>query len=135
LSQRPAADPQIWQRISRPPAEDFIPFALRGAPPQRAEAVKGLRLGPEDDAATVRAAEIDRSYYALQAFADRAYRRPISHEEMYRLMRFVETALAEGEGADVGLKLAYKVVLVSPHFLFQKWSLIPGRPVRSLTAS
>ncbi len=114
-----AADPLLWQRLSRPPVEDYIPFVLRGVPPQRDPAVKGLRLEAIDDQATAKAMEIDRAYYALQAFADRAYRRPITHEEMYRLMRFVEAASAEGEGVDAGLKLAYKAVLISPYFLFK----------------
>src|SRR5262249_22459336 len=82
-----AADPVLWQRITRPPAEDYIPFVLRGSPPERAGAIKDLRLEAADDEAAARALEIDRAYYALQAFADRAFRRPTSHQEVYRLMR------------------------------------------------
>jgi hypothetical protein len=114
-----ADDPQLWRRLSTPPGEDYIPFILRGAPPRRNDAVKALRQGPADERTALRAAEIDRTYAALQAFADRAYRRPITHAEMYRLMRFVETALNDGEQADAGLKLAMKAALVSPHFLFR----------------
>jgi len=113
-----AADTGIWTRMASPPAEDYIPFVLRGAPPQRAGAVKGNREDADEQAAA-RAAEIDRVYGALQAFADRAYRRPISHAEMYRLMRFVETSMNNGEGVDAGFKLALKAILVSPHFLFK----------------
>jgi hypothetical protein len=107
-------DPVVWKRIAAPPAEDYIPFVLRGDPPQRADAVKGMRVvsGPDS-------AEIDRTYYALQSFADRAYRRPVTHVEMYRLMRFVEAALNNGEVADAGLQLAMMAILVSPHFLFK----------------
>jgi hypothetical protein len=112
------ANPSIWKRITTPPEQDYIPFVLRGMPPQRADAVKGLRETPDPEAAT-RAAEIDRAYYALQAFADRAYRRPITHAEMYRLMRFVDMSINRGEGPDEGLKLALKAILVSPHFLFK----------------
>jgi hypothetical protein len=109
-----ARDPVAWKRIANPPAEDYIPFVLRGAPPQRAGAVKGTRVESDDGAA-----EIDRTYYALQAFADRAYRRPVTHSEMYRLMRFVEAALTNKEGAEAGFQLALKAVLISPHFLFK----------------
>jgi mono/diheme cytochrome c family protein len=109
-----AHDPVAWQRIANPPAEDYIPFVLRGDPPERSPAVKDARVETDD-----RASEIDRTYYALQAFADRAYRRPITHSEMYRLMRFVEAALNNGEGAKAGFQLALKAVLVSPHFLFK----------------
>ena len=115
-----SADLALWAGLRTPPAEDFVPYALRGDPPSRGEAAKAGKSQPPDDA---RAAEIDRCYYALQAFADRAYRRPASHREMYRLMRFVESALERGEPADAGLKLAFTVVLVSPHFLFR---LEPG---------
>jgi hypothetical protein len=121
-----ANDPQLWRRLSTPPAEDYIPFVLRGTPPQRNAAVKAQLQAPADELTAFRAAEIDRTYAALQAFADRAYRRPITHAEMHRLMRFVEEALNDGEKADAGLKLALKAVLVSPHFLFR----VEGNPDR-----
>ena len=110
------ADRAVWERLRTPPATDPVPYAIRGAPPVRGEAVKGTDGTSADDD---RAAEIDRTYYALQAFADRAYRRPVTHREMYRLMRFVETALDRGEPADVGLRQALLAVLASPHFLFR----------------
>jgi mono/diheme cytochrome c family protein len=114
-----AADPELWRRLRAAQGVDFMPFVLRGPFPQRGDAVKALRHELPDEAARVRAAEIDRVSAALQAFADRAYRRPITHAEMQRLMRFVETALNDGEGADAGLKMALKAVLISPHFLFR----------------
>jgi hypothetical protein len=114
-----AKNPTVWQRLTHPPLEDFIPFVLRGSPPLRADAVKGQRFEPADDAAIAHTAEIDRTIYALQAFADRAFRRPVTHVEMGRLMRFVETALANGDGVGAGFKLALTAVLVSPHFLFR----------------
>jgi Protein of unknown function (DUF1592)/Protein of unknown function (DUF1588)/Protein of unknown function (DUF1585)/Protein of unknown function (DUF1587)/Protein of unknown function (DUF1595) len=113
------SDPQLWRRLSTPPVEDYMPFVLRGAPAQKNDAIKGLPQELADERAALRAAEIDRTYGALQAFADRAYRRPVTHAEMYRLMRFVEAALNNGAKADLGLKLALKAVLVSPHFLFR----------------
>ena len=116
--ERAAAHSDIWNRLRTPPAEDDIPYVLRGTPPQRENAIKGARVAMEErDAA--RTVEIGRIYSALQAFADRAYRRPIAHSEMIRLMRFVETAINRGEGAETGFKLALKAVLVSPHFLFK----------------
>src|SRR5262249_7938445 len=71
-----------------------------------------------------------------QAFTDRAYRRPVAHAEMGRLMRFVEDAVNGGEGTDAGLKLALKAVLASPHFLFKLESDPPTAdpgPDRGLT--
>ncbi len=118
-----AADANLWHRLRTPPVEDHVPYVLRGAPPQRDNAVKGNRVETN-----VHAAEIDRAYFALQAFADRAYRRPITHSEMARLMRFVEAALNNGEAADAGLKLAFKAILVSPHFLFRVEPDLPPGP-------
>jgi hypothetical protein len=114
-----ANDPALWRRLSTAPREDYIPFILRGAPAVRNDAVKAMYQEPADEQTAFRAAEIDRTYAALQAFADRAYRRPITHAEMYRLMRFVEAVMNDGESADAGLKLALKAVLVSAHFLFR----------------
>ena len=113
------AQPSLWRKLTTPPVSDFIPYKLRGAPPERNVAVKGVRFDANDEQARARAKEIDRAYYAIQAFADRAYRRPITHEEMYRLMQFVDQALASGEGVDAGLARAFKAILVSPHFLFR----------------
>jgi hypothetical protein len=114
-----AADQNLWRRISQPPSEEYIPFTLRGKPAERDLAVKGFRAAPADPAAAARAAEFDRAYFALQAFADRAYRRPVTHAEMTRLMRFVDDAVNHGDSTDAGLKTALKAVLVSPHFLFK----------------
>lgn len=119
------ADAELWRKLATPPLQDFIPFVSRGVPPERADAVKGLLNVADDPESQARAREIDRSYYALQAFADRSYRRPITHQEMFRLMQFVDQALAAGEGADTGLARAFKAVLVSPHFLFR---MELGRP-------
>jgi hypothetical protein len=113
------ANPALWSKISRPPIQDFVPFVLRGAPPERADAIKGIQTAVESPDSRRRAQEIDRAYYALQAFADRAYRRPITHQEMFRLMRFVDQALSSGEPVDEGLARALKSVLVSPHFLLR----------------
>ena len=112
-----ASNTDVWFRLTHGPTEDFIPFALRGAPPLRSDAVKNQRV--EAAESSREAAEIERYFYALRAFADRAFRRPCTHAEMARLMRFVETAVANGEGAEAGFKLAFTAVLVSPHFLFR----------------
>jgi hypothetical protein len=107
-----AADPVIWRRLTESPADDFVPFVLRGSPPLRDPAEKGTDPVVGD-------VEFDRAYFALRAIADQAYRRPVTHVEMTRLMKFVETAAADGDGIDAGLRRAMKTVLVSPHFLFK----------------
>jgi hypothetical protein len=63
--------------------------------------------------------ERQRAYPVLMAFADRAFRRPATHDEVNRLLRFVEEALRTGEGPEHGLRLAVQAVLCSPQFLFR----------------
>jgi hypothetical protein len=80
---------------------------------------KNLRLSPADLVpADPAQQELDRAGSILLAFADRAYRRPISYDELNRLLRFVESSQKLGEGIDTGLKLALQAILSSPHFLF-----------------
>ncbi|MBI3694515.1 MAG: DUF1592 domain-containing protein, partial [Acidobacteria bacterium] len=51
--------------------------------------------------------------------ARRAYRRPVTVEEVDRLARFVELAQQEGDSFEQGIRVALQAVLVSPHFLFR----------------
>lgn len=55
----------------------------------------------------------------LRTFADRAWRRPITEDELKRLVRFVELAEKNGDKVDAGIRTAMQAVLVSPHFLFR----------------
>ncbi len=54
----------------------------------------------------------------LSALARRAYRRPVTAEEVAALNGFVSRATADGRSVEQGLALALQAVLVSPHFLF-----------------
>ncbi len=65
--------------------------------------------------------------YNLRQFATRAYRRPVGDEEVKRLLRLVRLALEQGDGPEVGAKLAFQAVLVSPHFLFRVERDPPGK--------
>jgi hypothetical protein len=55
----------------------------------------------------------------LKAFTYRAWRRPITDQELQRLMAVVEVALSNGDGYEQGLTLALRSVLLSPHFVFR----------------
>ncbi|WP_244227709.1 DUF1592 domain-containing protein [Corallococcus aberystwythensis] len=55
----------------------------------------------------------------LKTFARRAWRRPVTSEEVERLVAFVALARQQGDAPEVGVKLALRSVLVSPHFLFR----------------
>ncbi len=71
----------------------------------------------------------------LRRLATRAYRRPISNQELARLLKLVATARAQGDGFEGGIQLALQAILVSPHFLFRV-ELDPEsnvmRPIRAL---
>jgi hypothetical protein len=72
--------------------------------------------------------ERQRAYPILMAFADRAFRRPATHDEVNRLLRFVEDALRNGEGPEHGIRVAFQAILCSPQFLFRIESAdTPGR--------
>jgi mono/diheme cytochrome c family protein len=55
----------------------------------------------------------------LETLARRAYRRPVTREEVDRLGQFIRVAFQNGQDFDQGLQLAIKAMLVSPHFLFR----------------
>jgi Protein of unknown function (DUF1592)/Protein of unknown function (DUF1588)/Protein of unknown function (DUF1587)/Protein of unknown function (DUF1595)/Protein of unknown function (DUF1585)/Cytochrome C oxidase, cbb3-type, subunit III len=55
----------------------------------------------------------------MAAFAQRAYRRPVTKAEVDRLAVIVGMARKEGESFERGIQLAVQATLVSPHFLFR----------------
>src|SRR5690606_2726452 len=55
----------------------------------------------------------------VSRLARRAYRRPVSQDEIASLMRFVDIAEGEGLSTEQGVQLAIQAMLVSPHFLFR----------------
>ena len=87
---------------------------LDGPPPAPPESHKHIIfVEPEKDNHRECAAKI------LKVFASRAYRRRATKDEIARLVKFVEGALARGESFERGIQLAMEAVLVSPHFLFR----------------
>ncbi len=55
----------------------------------------------------------------IEAFASRAFRRPVEKDEIERFARVVERSEKSGKSFDEAMKTAYKAVLVSPNFLFR----------------
>jgi hypothetical protein len=55
----------------------------------------------------------------LAALARRAYRRPVTAQEVDGLMRFVEAAGQQGDSIEQGMRVALEAMLVSPRFLFR----------------
>jgi hypothetical protein len=55
----------------------------------------------------------------LKKFATRAWRRPVTDEELGPLVGLAEMAVAQGDTFERGMQVAVSAVLVSPHFLFR----------------
>ena len=60
-----------------------------------------------------------KSVQVLGVFATRAWRRPITDDELKRLEALFDVAFRNGETIQGGVQLAIQAVLVSPHFLFR----------------
>jgi hypothetical protein len=55
----------------------------------------------------------------INNLAHRAFRRPVTTEEVDRLVEFVAMARKNGDSFEEGLCLSLQAILVSPHFLFR----------------
>lgn len=55
----------------------------------------------------------------IEKFATRAFRRPLSNEEIDRLLLFDDLAAQNGERFEKGVQLAVTAILCSPNFLFR----------------
>ncbi|HEY0714291.1 MAG TPA: DUF1592 domain-containing protein, partial [Polyangia bacterium] len=55
----------------------------------------------------------------VAGFAERAFRRPVTTEELAPYMTLVKTAKDKGESAETGLKLVLSALLVAPDFMFR----------------
>jgi hypothetical protein len=110
----------VRQRLLHPPPDDPVLLPYRAVAYPVRDFGKRLILSaadlPPPDPETQ---ELEQAYQVLRAFADRAYRRPVMHDELTRLLRFVEAARKDGEGYEKGLRMAMRAVLTSPHFLFR----------------
>jgi hypothetical protein len=119
-------DPRLRARIMNPPADTY-PIAFRRYKPPVSAPREGktLRLAkaPED----VELSRQQRIYNVLRAFADRAYRRPATHDELMRLLGIVLSAEKDGEDPETAIQLALRAVLASPCFLFRvEGACVPG---------
>ena len=114
-----AKSPRAWSRIMNP-APDEVPLALRKPTfVARSEPVK--RIGRPTSPPPVEDPEtrlLRRARDILRGFADRAYRRPATADELDRLVSLVESARKDGDGLDEAIRYALKATLISPSFLF-----------------
>jgi hypothetical protein len=110
--------PEVRARIMTPPA-NTVPLDFRKYRPP-------VRTPREDKIFRVANPALDpdlvrqqRIYDILRGFADRAFRRPATHDELTRLLGIVLSAESDGESEDSALRRGLQAVLVSPHFLFR----------------
>jgi mono/diheme cytochrome c family protein len=121
-------NPASRHRLMNPPP-DPVPLALRQITLPERDHVRNRLVLSKDDLPPPDPLEEERqrAYPVLMAFADRAYRRPATHAEVNRLLRFVEDAVRSGDGAEHGLRVAFQAILCSPSFLFRIESRAAGR--------
>src|SRR5690606_2321270 len=65
----------------------------------------------------------------LRPVVKRAYRRPVTEEEVKQVAGFVEMAVAKGGSFLEGMQVAVQAVLCSPKFLF-RWELDEGQDLK-----
>ena len=110
-SEAKKADPPL------PPGISYV--EIRGpynpvAPPPSASYFRVFPCGHATGHHTPACARVD-----LDALARRAYRRPVTTQEVDGLVRFVEIARQQGESFEQGMRVALEAVLVSPQFVFR----------------
>lgn len=74
------------------------------------------RLIPEVPPKELQATEARKN---LEWFASRAYRRPVTKEEMDRLMTVFQMGIRTGDGYEKAMQLCCQAVLCNPNFLFR----------------
>ena len=63
--------------------------------------------------------QAEQTREVMGRFASKAYRRPATPEEVERLAKIVDAAVARGEKWETGCQLGFTAALVSPKFLFR----------------
>ena len=121
--------PDAWAKLMAPPLDDVPPGLRKPIFPVRSDPIK--RIGRPEPAAPVvedpEAIALRRASEVLRAFADRAFRRPVTQSELARLVGLVESARKDGDDEAQAIRYALKAVLISPHFLFFVEEETPGR--------
>jgi hypothetical protein len=62
---------------------------------------------------------LDCARLILRRFATRAYRRPVTHDELERLLGLTQEALQQGLSFEESIQVALEAVLLSPYFLYR----------------
>ncbi len=109
------------QRLLNPPADSVVPLSFRQMTYPERDLIRTRLVLSSSDLPPVdpQEEERQRAYAIIMAFADRAYRRPATHAEISRLLRFVEETQRNGEGTEQGIRVAFQAILCSAPFLFR----------------
>jgi hypothetical protein len=91
-----------------------LPESSRNLPPELKRARERILIAQPGRLTSPRQA----GQTVVSAFARRAFRRPVTAEEVERLMTMFDRAQKRGDGFVPAVRLALKAVLISPHFLF-----------------
>jgi mono/diheme cytochrome c family protein len=82
------------------------------------------RRQAEEERTTRTASRAECARTIIANFAERAFRRPVTNEEVERLMAFWHACEKDNQPFERGIQVALSAVLVSPHFLYR----IEGEP-------
>jgi hypothetical protein len=110
--------PEARQRIMNPSA-DAVPLAFRKYTPPVRTPREDKIFRPVGSAPDPELARQQHIYDILRGFADRAFRRPATHDELTRLLAIVLAAESDGEDPEAAIRLALRAALASPQFLFR----------------
>jgi hypothetical protein len=69
--------------------------------------------------ATTAKTQPEQTREVIERFASKAWRRPVTKDELDRLVKLTDSQLAKGEKWDAAMQFAFTAVLVSPKFLFR----------------
>jgi hypothetical protein len=110
--------PEVRDRIMNP-LTDRVPRPFRKyKPPVRTPRVdKVFRIAKAVEDPELKREQ--RIYDVLREFGDRAFRRPVTHDELQRLFEIVLSAEKDGESAEAAIQRGLQAALSSPHFLFR----------------
>ncbi|QDV35465.1 DUF1592 domain-containing protein [Tautonia plasticadhaerens] len=113
MHRHPRLSPALYQVTITGPYDSETP----GDSPSRRRILSREPGGPDDEEPCARA--------ILSSIMRRAYRRPVTAEDLETPMALFRQARAEGD-FESGIELALSAILVSPHFLFRIETDPPG---------
>jgi hypothetical protein len=95
-------------------AETVLPDRGDGLSPELSRARQRLLIAEPEASKPARVAALE----VLREVTGRAFRRPVSNEELETLVTLFDRAWERGDGYVPSLRLALQAILISPHFLF-----------------